>query len=74
MVQLELCASTAGGPGLIPGWRTKISQALQCGQKKKKKFFAKNYLKPLGTQKSSNQEQKMRYIQQETKHLVPHAH
>ena len=34
---LELCASTAGGPGLIPGWRTKISQVLQCGQKKKKK-------------------------------------
>ena len=70
---LELCASTAGGPGLIPGWRTKISQALQCGQTKKT-FFAKNYLKPLGTQESSNQEQKMRYIQQETKYLVSHAH
>ena len=25
------------GPGLIPGWRTKILQATGCGPKKKKK-------------------------------------
>ena len=37
---LGLCASTAGGPGLIPGRATKIQQAVQRGQKigeKKKK-------------------------------------
>ena len=39
MVQwLGLCASTAGGPGLISGWGTKILQAVRCGQKKKKKM------------------------------------
>ena len=31
---LGLRPSTAGGPGLIPGWGTKILQAVQCGQKK----------------------------------------
>ena len=32
---LGLHASTARGPGLIPGWGTKILQAVWCGQKKK---------------------------------------
>ena len=33
MVQwLRLHASTAGGLGLIHGWKTKILQATQCGQ------------------------------------------
>ena len=31
---LGICASTAGGPGLIPGQGTKILQAAQCGPKK----------------------------------------
>ena len=30
---LGLCASTAGGPVSIPGWGTKISQAVWRGQK-----------------------------------------
>ena len=30
---LRLCAPTAGGAGLIPGW-CKIPHAAQCGQKK----------------------------------------
>ena len=34
---LRLHASTAGGTGSIPGWGTKIPQAVQCRQKKKKK-------------------------------------
>ena len=34
---LEVCAFTAGGTGLFPGWETKILQALRQGQKKKKK-------------------------------------
>ena len=34
---LRLCASTAGGGGLIPGPATKIPHAMQSGQKKKKK-------------------------------------
>ena len=33
---LGLDALTAEGPGLIPGWRTKIPQAVRHGQKKKK--------------------------------------
>ena len=33
---LRLHASTAGGPGLIPGWGTKILHATQYGKKKKK--------------------------------------
>ena len=33
---LGLCVSTAGGPGLIPGWGTEIPQAPWNGQKKKK--------------------------------------
>ena len=33
----RLCASNAGGTGSIPGWGTKISHAVQRGQKKKKK-------------------------------------
>ena len=45
MVQwLRLRASTAGGKGLIPGWGTKILQALQCNQKKKKKKRKKENL------------------------------
>ena len=32
-------AFTAEGPGSIPGWGTKIPQAMQYGQKKKKNFF-----------------------------------
>ena len=37
MVQwLRLHTSTAGGAGSIPGWETKIPNAVQCGQKKKK--------------------------------------
>ena len=34
---LGLCASTAGGMGLIPGQGTEILQATQHGQKQKKK-------------------------------------
>ena len=38
MVQwLGLYAFTAKGLGSIPGWGTKIQQAVWCGQKKKKK-------------------------------------
>ena len=29
---LGLCTSIAGGTGLSPGWRTKISLAVQCSQ------------------------------------------
>ena len=36
-----LCVLTAESPGSIPGPGTKIPQATQCGQKKKKKFSAK---------------------------------
>ena len=37
MVQwLGLRASTAGGPGSIPGWGTKIPQAVWCDQKRKR--------------------------------------
>ena len=32
---LELCTSTAGGTGLIPGWGTKIPHSTWCSQKKK---------------------------------------
>ena len=32
-------AFTAEGPGSIPGWGTKIPQAMQYGQKKKKIFL-----------------------------------
>ena len=35
--RLGLSASTAQGTGSIPGWRTKILQAVRCGQIKKKK-------------------------------------
>ena len=35
--RLGLHASTAGGPGSIPGWGTKILQAAQHGQKKNPK-------------------------------------
>ena len=34
---LELCASSAGGAGSIPGGVTKIPHAVQYSQKKKKK-------------------------------------
>ena len=40
---LTLCASNAGGVGLIPGQGTKIPQAMQLSKKKKKK--AQRYLK-----------------------------
>ena len=33
---LRCCAATAEGVGSIPDWRTKIPQALQCGQKENK--------------------------------------
>ena len=33
---LRICASTAGGMGLIPDLGSKIPHALQCSQKKKK--------------------------------------
>ena len=33
---LGLCTFTAKGPGSIPGWGTKIPQAMRCGQRKKK--------------------------------------
>ena len=46
MVQwLELNDSTAGGPGSIPGWGTKIPHALK-PKKKKKKDHEKNQLSP----------------------------
>ena len=34
---LRLHASTVGGVGLIPGWGARISHAMECGKKKKKK-------------------------------------
>ena len=34
---LRICASTTGGLGSFPGEGTKISYAVQCGSKKKKK-------------------------------------
>ena len=43
--RLRLCASTAGGTSLIPGWGTKFPHVLRhktCGIKKKKKQFSKN--------------------------------
>ena len=33
---LGLCAFITEGLGSVPGWGTKILQAVQCGQKKKK--------------------------------------
>ena len=47
---LGLCAFTAEGTGSIPGWGTKMPQAAQCGQKKKKKGYFEwisNWLKLL---------------------------
>ena len=44
---LGLCASTAGGMGLIPGLGTKILQAARCSQKKKSshlKTFSRNIM------------------------------
>ena len=38
---LRLYSSTAEGAGWIPGQRTKIPQAAQCGQKIKRKIFKK---------------------------------
>ena len=38
---LRLYTSTAEGAGWIPGQRTKILQAAQCGQKIKRKIFKK---------------------------------
>ena len=47
---LGLHASTAGGPGSIPGHGTKILQAPQRGQKKKKKDIQyKQYCKAPST-------------------------
>ena len=34
---LEFHPSTTGSMGLIPSWGTKIPQAMQCSQKKKRK-------------------------------------
>ena len=46
MVQwLGLCASMAGGMGLILGQRTKISKAMLLGKKKKKKKKSSGNLK-----------------------------
>ena len=42
---LGLHASTAGGMGSIPGWGTKILQAAQCSQKKKKEKRKVQFLK-----------------------------
>ena len=43
MVQwFGLCASTVGGPGLISGWGTKVSQAGQHEPKKNKKTKKQN--------------------------------
>ena len=39
---LGLSALTAGAPGSIPGWGTKILQAAWCG-KKKKMYICLNY-------------------------------
>ena len=33
---LGICPSTTEGKDLIPGWGTKVLQAIWCGQKKKK--------------------------------------
>ena len=41
---LELSGSTAGGPGSIPGWGTKIPHALQ--PKKKKNTMKKPTIPP----------------------------
>ena len=47
MVQwLGFRTSTAGGPGSIPGQRTKILQAVRCGQKKKKSPTVKKFIYP----------------------------
>ena len=52
--QLGLCASNAGGTGLIPGWETKILHAAQRGRKnlkikkKKKKITNKDLLYSTG--------------------------
>ena len=34
---LRLCASNAGGVGLIPGWGAKLSHTVRCGKKKQNK-------------------------------------
>ena len=39
---VQLCTSTAGGAGLIPGQGTKIPHAMRCGQKFKKKKESKD--------------------------------
>ena len=41
---LGLRTSTAGSTGLIPGWRTRIPQAVQHGQKNKNKKRLKMWL------------------------------
>ena len=38
---LRLHASTEGVTGSIPGWGSKIPQAVQCGQKKKERKYVK---------------------------------
>ena len=42
---LRLCASTAGGTGLIPGWGTKTPHALWHGQKQKQTNKTSEYNK-----------------------------
>ena len=41
---LGLCSFTAKGPGSVPGWGTKILQALWRGQKYKQKTKALSFL------------------------------
>ena len=46
MVQwLRLCASTAGGLGLIPSWEAKIPHTMQVEQPKKKKKIVEKMLR-----------------------------
>ena len=45
---LGLCTSTAGGPGLIPGWETKIPEASHLAQNKNRKtilWMQENFFK-----------------------------
>ena len=54
MIQwLGLCASTAGGTGLIPGWANRIPYAAQHSQKKKINF-AKVMFKKKKREKNEN--------------------
>ena len=50
---LRLQASSAGGTGLIPDWGTKILQASQCCQSKKKKHTTNHNKNSLHIYKNS---------------------